>query len=278
MKTKISPKSVHELAPALIQAWRHIVQSPGPTDFLQTREFRLCVSKVLEIQQRLKKGLSFSSLWKDSSLMGAYMAYFWPIHYQQALHLFRKKNQLGHVWVIDAGAGAYTVAALECGASSVRAFESQDRCRMEVSRFVAKMAHTLSMSSWRFPQVPYVKTSSEPEADTIILGHGLHLEQDLTKWAQSRSAWICALTHKLNPGGRLIIVEGSDPLHRKALQQLKKELESQISQTTLRDSGKIETLSFAIERTQLMHDIMRSLRRQELKSECEIWTLHRPGL
>jgi hypothetical protein len=210
--------------------------------------------------------------------MGAYMAYFWPIHYQQARHLFGKKNHLGHVWVIDAGAGAYTVAALECGASCVRAFESQDWCRMEVSKFVAKMAHTLSMSSWRFPQVPYVNSPSQPEADTIILGHGLQIGQDLEQWSKSCCAWICALTQKLNPGGRLIIVESNDSIHKKALQLLKKELEAQITQTPLRDSGTIETRSFAIERTQLMHDIMRSLRRQELKSECEVWTLYRPGL
>jgi hypothetical protein len=275
MKTKNAPKSVHELSPALIQAWRHIVQSPGPIDFLQTREFRLCVSKVLELQKSLKNHLPFNSFWKDNLLLGAYMAYFWPIHYQQARHLFLQKNQKpGHVWVMDAGAGAYTVAALECGASQVTAFESQDRCRMEVSKFVAKMAHTLSMYSWRFPAVPSAEAGN---ADTIILGHGLAIK-DEANWSKPWVKWICALTQKLNPGGRLIIVESSDPAHKKALQTLKKELEAELNTTQLRDSGVIETLCFPLERTQLMHDIMRSTRRQELKSECEVWTLQRPGL
>lgn len=276
MKTKNAPKSVHELAPALIQAWRQIVQSPGPHDFLQTREFRLCVSKVLDIQQRLKNNQPFSSLWKDNVLMGAYMAYFWPIHYQQARHLFHQKNQrLGNIWIFDAGAGAYTVAALECGASHVTAFEGLDRCRMEVSKFVAKMGHTLSMQSWKFPSLPQ---TGDDLADTIVLGHGLTPGQDLIQWVKPWVKWICSLAQKLSPGGRFIIVTSSDPLHKKALQALKKELEEHLSNTPLRDSGVIETLSFALERTQLMHDIMRSARRQELKSECEVWTLYRPGL
>lgn len=279
MKAKSSPKSVNELAASLIQAWRSIVQSPGPADFLQTREFRLCVSKVIEIQQRRKELFPFNGMWKESSLLGAYMVYFWPIHYQQACRLFRQNKQpLGHVWVLEAGAGAYTVAALESGAKSVTAFESQDRCRMMVSTFVAKLAHTLSISAWSFPQIPQIKDPHQPEADTIILGHSLQFEPGTTDWAKPWLKWIIALTKKLNPGGRLIIVEPGYPSHKKALQLLKKELEANLSETTLRDSGNIDTLSFPIERTQLMHDIMRSARRQELKNECEIWTLQRPGL
>lgn len=278
MKAKNSPKqpskSIHELGPYLIQAWRHLVRSSGPSDYLLTREFRLCTSSVAEFQKLFKDQVNWTQVWQRSPLFGAYMTYFWPIHYQQARSIFQQQSRaLGRVLDVGSGPGAFTLAALECFSKEVVALDSSERCLMLLSEFAARLGHTLSIREWRYPE-PLM--SIDGTFDTITLGHSL-LEIAGFDLKQSMNL-IQMLVHHLSPGGKILIVENDDPKRRKVLTDIQRSVQQPGPSLHLRPQAKLQELSLPFERTRLMHDIMRSLKRQELKSELLILSLDKPAL
>lgn len=273
MKAPSTLKTVHQHAPALIQAWRQIIKSPGPSDTLLTREFRLCVSKVIELSAFHKDAVNFSTLWSKSPLLGAFMTYFWPIYYQEAQYLFRQQNKpLGRVLDLGCAAGPFTIAALENKATDVWALDSNERCLMVLSEFAARLGHTLTVRQWN-PLKPW---PVEGSFDTIIAGHSLlplaacNPEQAYKIIKQAISL--------LAPGGRILIIEQEDPKRKKALGTLFKMIQEQEQLLSLRPLKPIEGYSLPLERTQLMHDIMRSAKRQELKRTLSLLSIEKPAL
>ena len=66
--------------PILIWVWRRFHKESGPPDVLQTREFR----RVVEAVKAMK---TEPDPFQNRDLLGAYLLYYWVLHYQQALSL-----------------------------------------------------------------------------------------------------------------------------------------------------------------------------------------------
>jgi SAM-dependent methyltransferase len=273
MRKTAPTKSIHDLAHALIHTWRQIVKSPGPIDFLQTREFRLCVQKVIDLSQQMKSGHSLQASWLSSPMLGAFMVYYWPIYYQEAHFLIKKNDKaLGRVLDLASGPGPFTLAALENGAKEVFAADANERCLMILSEFVARLGHTLNVRAWNYPK-PFI---IEGSFDTIFLGHSLLAECECEP--QKAFNIIKEIVKILAPGGRILILENYSSTHKRTLQALFDLIKPREKELRIDPLELIENFKIPLERTQLMIDIMRSIRKQEMRKDVMLLQLQKNSL
>ncbi len=103
MKTKkIPPADLETVMPLLLGVWRRFHKLAGPPDVLQTREFRGVVAAIKQLQAGLETGdaLIGQDYFSHPELLGAYLLYYWVLHYQQGLALIISFLQLlGECWI-----------------------------------------------------------------------------------------------------------------------------------------------------------------------------------
>jgi methylase of polypeptide subunit release factors len=123
---KIPDPDLDNVMPLLIQMWRKMNKLSGPSDKLQTREFRTVVDAVMKLQNGLEKtqDLVGHDYFEDIDLLGAYTLYQWVIHYQEGLTLINElPTPPKRVLDMCSGPGAFSFAALRHGAREVIAMD-----------------------------------------------------------------------------------------------------------------------------------------------------------
>ena len=115
-----------QLSPSLIGVWRRYHKLSGPADILQTREFRTVVEAVQKLQKGLETGndLIGQDYLAEPDLLGAYLLYYWVLHYQQGLAFINEiPHSPGRVLDLASGPGAFAFAASRHGAREVVAID-----------------------------------------------------------------------------------------------------------------------------------------------------------
>ncbi len=217
IKRKRLLPEVEELMPALISAFRKITKEPGPSDQLQTREFRRAAEKVKELKKELDKGTFSSKALRDSHTLASYLLYFFPLHYQEIFSAMKELPKAPDR-VLDLQshtcAGAY--AAIKQGATEVIATGPEERSLRVGSEMIGRMGHPLSIRKWDPLQGPL---PVDPGFDLIILNHSLFQlfppNQEGKVIIETVTAFIETLLTYLNPEGHLLITTSSlEPLNR----------------------------------------------------------------
>lgn len=197
--------------PLLISTWRKFRKEAGPSDKLQTREFRSVVAAVSKIQQGLGADMSLigQDYFADPELLGAYLLYQWVIHYQQGLSLINEiPTTPRRVLDICSGPAAFAFAALKHGASEVYATDQSGHALDLGATVCGKYGFPITTRKWHCTKHPL---PIEGQFDLIILGHCL---EELFPANKSQSAFqqeqfINYLLEKLTPQGYLLIAESS---------------------------------------------------------------------
>lgn len=212
MKTKKTASTDFEtVMPLLINAWRRFHKLSGPSDVLQTREFRSVVSAVQKLQQGLETGqeLVGQDYFSQPDLLGAYLLYQWPIHYQEGLSLINElPSAPGRVLDIGSGPGAFAFAALRHGAREVIALDRNQTALQMAAEVCGRYGYPLTV---RKHDVRKHSFPVEGQFDLIIVGHCLEelFPETQKDWSSTQKAWIDSLLKRLTPQGYLLLVEGS---------------------------------------------------------------------
>lgn len=207
------PPQTEELIPLLIAQWRKLKKTPGPPDRLQTREFRSVVADV----QKLRTGWQAKgNFWggdplKDPDFLGAYLLYYWPIHYQEALSFLSEiPTTPRRVLDLCSGAAPFAYAALKHGAQEVIAFDRNREALNLGAQICGRNGFPLSL---RFGDVLTTNWLSEKPFDLITLGYGLFdlfPPITLSKSLDRAVAFVKRLVERLKPEGHLLLVESSE--------------------------------------------------------------------
>ncbi len=208
---KIPNPDFENVIPLLIGVWRRFHKLSGPSDVLQTREFR----QVVELVQKLRLGLEESDklvgedYFQDSELLGAYLLYQWVIHYQQGLTLinevpFTPKRVLD----LCSGPGAFSFAALRLGAREVIAVDRNQKALEMAASICGRYGLPLAIRKHSVLKMPL---PVEGKFDLIIVGHCLtELFPDTkAEWPKHQRDWINHLINMLTPHGQVLFVESS---------------------------------------------------------------------
>lgn len=208
---KMPPSDLENIMPLLIGVWRRFHKLSGPADVLQTREFRSVVSAVQKLQKGLETGdeLIGQDYLAHPDLLGAYLLYYWVLHYQQGLALI---NELPHVpnRVLDlaSGPGAFAFAALRHGAREVVAVDRNPTALKLASEICGRSGFPLTIRSHSLLKFPY---PIEGKFDLIVIGYCLEELFPATQkgWNQAQNQWIQSLLQYLAPEGKILFVESS---------------------------------------------------------------------
>lgn len=212
MKTHKMPNSdLETIMPLLIGIWRRFNKLSGPADVLQTREFRGVVNAVQQLQKGLETGheLIGQDYLAQPDLLGAYLLYYWVLHYQQGLALINElPSPPGRVLDLASGPGAFAFAALRHGAREVVAIDRNPTALKLASEVCGRYGFPLTARSHSLLKFPF---PIEGQFDLIILGYCLEeLFPDTQKgWNQSQKDWIQRLVQYLSPNGMILFVESS---------------------------------------------------------------------
>lgn len=207
MKSKRTPShNLDEIVPILIGAWRRLHKEAGPSDKLQTREFRRVVEAIKTMQKGFEESQEFD-YFSDKELLGAYLLYHWIVHYQQGLSILgeipRKPNR---VLDLCSGPGAFAMAALKHGAGDVTAADRNLPALQQAAEIAGRSAHTLNIRHWNAHKnvLPM-----EGTFDVIILGHCL-LElfpKSKRHYLEEQLEFLAMLFNHLSTDGYLVIVD-----------------------------------------------------------------------
>lgn len=212
MKSRKMPAAdLETIIPLLIGVWRRYHKLSGPADVLQTREFRGVVEAVQKLQSGLEIGdaLIGEDYFSKPDLLGAYLLYYWVLHYQQGLALINElPSPPGRVLDLASGPGAFAFAALRHGAREVVAIDRNETALKLASEVCGRYGLPLSIRRHSLLKFPY---PVEGKFDLIIVGYCLeelfpHKQKD---WNQSQKNWIQHLTQYLTPAGKILFVESS---------------------------------------------------------------------
>lgn len=198
------------IMPLLIGVWRRFHKLSGPGDVLQTREFRSVVQAVQQLQKGLETGheLIGQNYFENPDLLGAYLLYYWVLHYQQGLALINEVPTVGRVLDLASGPGAFAFAALRHGAREVVALDRNATALKLASEICGRYGLPLAIRQHSLQKFPY---PVEGKFDLIILGYCLEeLFPDTEKgWQQAQLNWIRSLMFYLSPQGKFLFVESS---------------------------------------------------------------------
>lgn len=210
-KNKIPSLDLETIIPLLIGVWRRFNKLAGPSDVLQTREFR----SVVESIQKLKKGLETgdqligTDYFSKPELLGAYILYYWVLHYQEGLSLINEvPGSIGRVLDLASGPGAFSFAALRHGAREVVAIDRNEAALRMASEICGRSGYPLSI---RPRSILHHSLPVEGKFDLIILGYCLHelFPDTQQNWQQSQLQWVKNLLRYLSPEGKILFVESS---------------------------------------------------------------------
>jgi SAM-dependent methyltransferase len=211
MTNKLPSTDFETVMPLLINTWRRFHKLSGPADALQTREFRSVVSAVQTLQQGLETGrdLAGQDYFAKADLLGAYLLYQWPIHYQEGLCLINELPQAPiRVLDIGSGPGPFSFAALRQGAREVIALDKNQSALQLAADVCGRYGYPLTV---RKHDLKNKNLPVDGSFDLIIVGYCLEeLFPDTQKnWFDDQKAWIHSLLERLNPNGHLLLVESS---------------------------------------------------------------------
>lgn len=211
LKHHLPNPDLENIMPLLIGIWRRFHKEAGPSDKLQTREFRSVVSAIEEIQNGLGNSKNFigKDYFSDEKILYSYLLYQWVIHYQQGLSLINElPTTPKRVIDICSGPGAFAFAALRHGCQEVYATDRNlDALRLG-SEVCGRYGMPITIRQWQCPKSPFPITE---KFDLIILGHCLEelFPSNQAGWKERQQEFIDDLIHRLSPKGYLLIVENS---------------------------------------------------------------------
>lgn len=208
---KIPSLNLDEIIPLLISVWRRFHKLSGPPDVLQTREFRSVVSAVQTLQKGLEIGdeLISQDYFSNPDLLGAYLLYYWILHYQQGIALINElPTAPGRVLDLASGPGAFAFAALCHGAREVVSMDRNATALRLASEICGRYGFPLTSRQHSLLKLPY---PVEGKFDLIIIGYCLEELFPSTKkgWSEAQKQWIQSLLQYLNPEGKILFVESS---------------------------------------------------------------------
>lgn len=208
---KIPSPDLETIMPLLIGAWRRLLKISGPSETLQTREFREVVAQVQILQARSDKGQSLSGqdYFKDPHLLGAYLLYDWVLHYQQGLSLIGELPEPPkRVLDICSGAAPFAFAALRHGAEEVIATDLNASALQLGAEVCGRYGLPLTVRKWNCLQD---SLPLDGQFDLIILGHCLDdlFPSSQKGWMESQKTFLNHLFSLLTPKGQILIVDSS---------------------------------------------------------------------
>lgn len=208
---KMPPLDLENIMPLLIGVWRRFNKLSGPPDVLQTREFRGVVDAVLRLQKGLETGdeLIGQDYLSEPDLLGAYLLYYWVLHYQQGLALINElPDPPKRVLDLASGPGAFAFAALRHGAREVVAIDRNPNALKIAGEICGRYGLTLTARNHQLLKFPY---PVEGKFDLIIIGYCLEELFPSAKkgWTQTQKEWIQFLLQYLAPDGKILFVESS---------------------------------------------------------------------
>lgn len=205
------PADLETMMPLLIGVWRRYHKLAGPSDVLQTREFRSVVAAVETLQKGLETGndLIGQDYFSDPNLLGAYLLYQWVVHYQQGLSLINEVPITPRrVLDICSGPAPFAFAALRHGAQDVIALDRNETALKLGGEVCGRSGYPLSVRKFDCRNTNF---PVEGKFDLIIIGHCLEeLFPDTQKnWKLNQKAWMDDVLSLLTPTGYLLIAESS---------------------------------------------------------------------
>jgi len=224
MKDKRTPNTdLETIMPILIGAWRRFTKQGGPSDELQTREFREVVECVKKFQTMTDGETSMigKDYFENRGLLGSYLLYQWVIHYQEGLSLIGELPETPkRVLDVCSGPSPYAFAALRHGANEVFATDQNATALQLGAEVCGRYGLTLNSRKWNCLKDPL---PVEGKFDLIILGHCLEeLFPSTSKgWPERQQLFIKSLMAKLTPNGYLLITDSSFPDANKRVLQLR---------------------------------------------------------
>lgn len=210
-KKKSPTPDLEVIMPILISVWRRLHKLSGPSDVLQTREFRSVVTAVKALQEMSLNGQSLigQDYFKNSDLIGAHLLYDWVIHYQQGLSLLGELPETPKkVLDICSGGAPFAFAALRHGSQEVTATDQNGAILQAGAEVCGRYGLPLTVRQWNCLKQ---KLPLEGMFDLIILGHCLEeLFPPANKgWVEAQRIFIKSLLERLSPTGHLMIVDNS---------------------------------------------------------------------
>lgn len=224
MKKKKAPHhDLETIMPLLIEQWRRFRGISGPGDVLQTREFRGVVKAVRDLQEHRfsKHSPDSDDYFTSDEHLGAYLLYYWVVHYQEALSLINELPKAPErVLDICSGPAPYAFAALRHGATDVIATDRNLDALTQGAEICGRYGHTLTIRRWDCLDG---RCPAEGKFDLIILSHSLpELFPDTKKgWREKQDAFIQSLFNRLTPDGYLLIVDSSLLTHNQRILSLR---------------------------------------------------------
>jgi ribosomal protein RSM22 (predicted rRNA methylase) len=182
--------------PALRDTWRRLVGSRGEGPLTPAERTRAArgIARLSERLTRERHRIGERYL-DDAELLAAYVLFYWPVSYAQARSIFGELGALGRVLDLGAGPLPMSWAALDAGATSVRALERVAAAR-ELGRSLG--AGNLEVAAWD------AMTPLPTGFDTIVAGH---LVNELDGSLERRTALVQGWLSRLDGNGRVVIIE-----------------------------------------------------------------------
>ena len=210
IRKSISP-DLEEIMPVLIYVWRKFRKEGGPPDRLQTREFRGVVEAVKKIRDSIENGdaLIGQDYFKDPDLLGAYILYYWVLHYQMGLSLMGELPEVPNkVLDLCSGPMAFSFAAIRQGSSDVTAIDRNALALELGSEICGRYGLPVKTLKADISNTPRLITE---KYDLIILGYCLNelFPSTVPNWQEQQKVYIENLLGKLTPTGHLLIVDSS---------------------------------------------------------------------
>ena len=191
--------------PHLLSVWR---TEPGPRDGLTTAEADGLATGVRELSRGLTgdRSLVGAPYLDRHRLLGAYLLYYWPVSFAQTLFALKQGAvpSQGRALDLGSGPGPGAFALFEAGWTSVTAADRSPRALELAQKLAARGGLNLETVVWD------AETGLPPGGpwDLIVAGHFLN---ELAAGAQDRierrAAFLKALSTRLTPGGRILILE-----------------------------------------------------------------------
>ncbi len=215
---------MEQLIPDLIQHWRRLTKLKGPTDRLQTREFRGVVNTIKGLQETFQRG--GSHYFNDVKTLADYLLYYWPLHYQEALSILSEiPSQPKKVLDLCSGPCPVAFAALKLGCSDVTALDVSLEAVKFGAEFCGRQGYPVTVKKGD------LKKNSLPVGesyDLITIGHSLSelFPSSRSGWKKEQLSFVHTLLSRLSPDGHLVIIEGSFEESNRRVLSLRDELVS----------------------------------------------------
>jgi len=213
MKSIRAPSTdLETIIPILLGVWRRFQKESGPSDKLQTREFRRVVEavKILEKRHDGKASLVGTDYFDNKELLGAYILYQWVIHYQQGISLIGELPTVPRrVLDLCSGASPFAFAALRWGAKEAIAVDRNVNALELGAEICGRYGMPLTIRRWDASKRRELPV--EGKFDLIVLAHALEDLFPPPGGGNHELGFIRYLMTLLTPEGHLMLVDDSHP-------------------------------------------------------------------